>query len=82
MPSDASPTTILKITKAFEAKLRSGLKKSLFGVKATPLIVGFSGGADSTALLLSLKSVLPNSQHLCAVHIEHGLRGDLSKKRC
>ncbi len=80
MISDASPTTILKIKKAFEAKLRKGLKKSVYKAKSTPLLVGFSGGADSTALLLSLKSTLPKSQHLCAVHVEHGLRGDLSKK--
>ncbi|MDE0331529.1 MAG: tRNA lysidine(34) synthetase TilS [Nitrospinae bacterium] len=80
MTSEAPQSTFLKIKKTFEAKVRRGLKKSVYETGAAPLIVGFSGGADSTALLLSLKSILPKSQHLCAVHIEHGLRGGLSKK--
>lgn len=80
MSSDAPQSTPLKIKKTFEAKVRRGLKKSLFRVDAAPLIVGFSGGADSTALLLSLKSILPESQRLCAIHIDHGLRGARSKK--
>ena len=80
MTSDTSQTNLFKIKKTFEAKVRKGLEKSAYVAKPTPLLVGFSGGADSTALLLSLKSVLPESQLLCAVHIEHGLRGGLSKK--
>ena len=72
--------TSLKVKKIFEAKVRKGLKKSAYKARPTPLLVGFSGGADSTALLMSLKSLLPESQPLCAVHVEHGLRGSLSKK--
>ncbi len=68
----------LKPKKKFEAKVRKGLKKSAYRAGTGPLLVGFSGGADSTALLLSLMSLLPESQPLCAVHVEHGLRGDLS----
>lgn len=80
MTSDALQVTALKIKKTFKAKVRKGLKKSAYEAKSAPLLVGFSGGADSTALLVSLKSLLPASQPLCAVHVEHGLRGDLSKK--
>ncbi len=80
MTSDTSQTNPLKIKKRFEAKVRKGLQKSAYAAESAPLMVGFSGGADSTALLLSLKSILPESQLLCAVHIEHGLRGGLSKK--
>ena len=36
-------------------------------------IVGFSGGADSTALLLLLEEAFPCIE---AVHLNHGLRGD------
>ena len=80
MSLDTSQTISWKIRKTFETKVRRGLKKSLYEGGTAPLLVGFSGGADSTALLLSLKSLLPESQPLCAVHVEHGLRGDLSKK--
>ena len=80
MTPDTSQVTALKIKKTFEAKVRKGLKKSAYEAKPAPLFVGFSGGADSTALLLSLKSVFPESQPLCAVHVEHGLRGALSRK--
>ena len=76
----ASQGTSLKAKKVFEAKVRKGLRKSAYEARSTPLLVGFSGGADSTALLMSLKSLLPESQPLCAVHVEHGLRGSLSKK--
>ena len=78
--SGASQGTSLKVKKIFETKVRMGLRKSLYKAKSTPLLVGFSGGADSTALLMSLKSLLPESQPLCAVHVEHGLRGSMSEK--
>lgn len=42
------------------------------------IVLGFSGGADSTALLLLLQALLerPDSQpgHLVAVHVDHGIR--------
>ena len=38
-----------------------------------PVQVGFSGGADSCALLLALQQL---GQALTAVHFQHGLRGD------
>ena len=42
------------------------------------LRIGFSGGADSTALLLLLLNWGWNSRTLEAVHFEHGLRGSES----
>ncbi len=80
MISDSSRPVSLKIKKTFEAKVRKGLKNSAYQSGTAPLLVGFSGGADSTALLLSIKSVLSDSQPLCAVHVDHGLRGNLSKR--
>lgn len=43
-------------------------------------IVGFSGGADSTALLHVLISLREELQlaHIVAVHVDHGLRGEES----
>ena len=80
MISDGAQPISLKTKKTFEAKVRRGLGNSAFQAGAAPLLAGFSGGADSTALLLSLKAVLPDSQPLCAVHVDHGLRGELSRK--
>lgn len=40
---------------------------------ASRILVGFSGGADSTALLLLLREIVPCP--LTAVHLHHGLRG-------
>ncbi len=37
------------------------------------VIIGFSGGADSVALLYALKSL---GYNVLALHIEHGIRGD------
>lgn len=41
--------------------------------------IGFSGGADSTALTLVLREIAPQLElKLKAVHFEHGIRGDAS----
>ncbi len=43
------------------------------------ILVGFSGGADSTALLYSLKQISKEMAfNLRAVHFEHGIRGETS----
>ncbi len=43
------------------------------------ILVGFSGGADSTALLYSLKQISKEMPfNLRAVHFEHGIRGETS----
>ena len=60
--------------------MRKGLERCGYKAGPAPLLVGFSGGADSTALLLSLESLLPEPRSLCAVHVEHGLRGEASEK--
>jgi tRNA(Ile)-lysidine synthase len=50
-----------------------------YGDMAGEYYVGFSGGIDSTALLLMLVAAgIP----VTAVHFEHGLRGDESKADC
>ncbi|MEQ3552002.1 tRNA lysidine(34) synthetase TilS [Pseudonocardia nematodicida] len=41
-------------------------------VRAAPPVVGCSGGADSTALLLAVRSVVPGPVH--AVVVDHGLQ--------
>ena len=44
------------------------------------IFVGFSGGADSTALLLLLSQV---GLDMTAVHFQHGIRGeDAARRRC
>ncbi len=41
------------------------------------ILVGFSGGADSTALLHILKTYADiHGARLCAAHVNHGIRGD------
>ncbi|MBT3350295.1 MAG: tRNA lysidine(34) synthetase TilS [Nitrospinaceae bacterium] len=72
-----------EIIRNFEAKVRKGcIHCGMESVKG-PLLVGFSGGADSTALLLSLYSIMADSgkwpDSLTAVHIEHGIRPGASE---
>lgn len=43
----------------------------------SPAIAMISGGGDSTALLLFLSRILP-SEHLSALHLNYGLRGEQS----
>lgn len=55
---------------------------SIYSFEYKKIYVGFSGGADSTALLLLLHADAINSSHnnfhFEAVHFEHGLRGEES----
>ena len=55
---------------------------SIYSFEYKKIYVGFSGGADSTALLLLLQADSINSSHnnfhFEAVHFEHGLRGEES----
>ena len=57
-----------------EAKLVQVVRASLKGVGLATdsmVLVGFSGGRDSTSLLAALRSILPNLQ---AVHVDHAVR--------
>lgn len=45
---------------------------------APQILVGFSGGLDSTVLLALLADIIP-VQRLCAVHINHGLSNNASQ---
>lgn len=80
MTSDIARASSSRTAKAFEAKVRKGLEKCGYEASPAPLLIGFSGGADSTALLLSLESLLAESRPLRAVHVEHGLRGASSRR--
>ena len=55
---------------------------SIYSYEFDKIYVGFSGGADSTALLLLLQAAATNSSQNTfkfeAVHFEHGLRGEES----
>jgi len=45
------------------------------------LVIAFSGGADSTALLaLAAKALTPQGARLIAAHLDHGLRGAESRR--
>jgi tRNA(Ile)-lysidine synthase len=73
-----------EIIRIFEAKVRKGcIRCNIEDIKG-PLLVGFSGGADSTALVLSLSSIMPGSgkwpASLTAVHVEHGIRPGTSDR--
>ena len=43
----------------------------------TPILVGLSGGADSTALFCAL---CERGAHVVAAHVDHGIRGDEAKR--
>ncbi|MDD3051015.1 MAG: tRNA lysidine(34) synthetase TilS [Candidatus Cloacimonetes bacterium] len=56
--------------------LKNGLIK-----KGFKIIVGFSGGSDSTALMIALKHFsVPYKLKVLAAHVNYGLRGDDSEK--
>lgn len=61
-------------------------EKVAFSVKDAqkPIVIGFSGGADSSALLYSLISCISKSDIIC-VHVNHMIRGseaDLDESHC
>ncbi len=49
------------------------------GVSEKRMIVGFSGGSDSMALLHTLV-ICVGADKLCAVHVNHGIRGEEAKR--
>jgi tRNA(Ile)-lysidine synthase len=70
-PTSRSPARVRRL---FEAAVRRGLATSGLSTTTGPLIIAASGGADSTALLLALRAVLP-AIDITVCHIDHGLRG-------
>ena len=57
------------------------IKKEALICEGDTVIVGISGGADSVCLLrilLELQQAMPFT--LCAVHVEHGIRGEASRE--
>ncbi len=49
--------------------------------RGSHILAGVSGGADSVCLLLILKELLPYyDASLTAVHVEHGIRGEESRR--
>ncbi len=53
---------------------RAATPRELSGLpEGTPILVGFSGGADSRALL---ELLIGSGAEVCAAHVNHGIRGD------
>ena len=79
MGTQPSRSASAKIVRLFEAKVRRGGARCRLWERKGPFVVGYSGGADSTALLLSLavlleKAGLRAEERLLALHVHHGLR--------
>ena len=56
------------------------IKKEKLMTEGDTVIVGLSGGADSVALLLVLLELRQRIGYtLLAIHVEHGIRGDLKR---
>lgn len=60
-------------TTQFEQQISAFICQHTLFPAATPVYVGFSGGADSTALCLVLQQL---NISFTAVHLHHGLRGE------
>jgi len=53
------------------------INKNIGVIKDSKIAVGVSGGADSVCLLLMLSELKDRLDFdLCAVNVEHGIRGD------
>ena len=66
-----------RVMNGFENKVLNFIKEQEMTKPGDMIVVGFSGGADSTALLTvlwELRAILKIS--LTAVHVEHGIRQD------
>ena len=62
------------------ATLISELRGQLAMLPAGPILVGFSGGMDSTVLLHALASLAPvRERGLRALHVDHGLHADSAR---
>ncbi len=61
-------------------EIREELERRMGPLPAESALVGFSGGADSTALLILLLPLREKGLRLEAVHVNHGLRGRESEE--
>ncbi|MCX7784673.1 MAG: tRNA lysidine(34) synthetase TilS [candidate division WOR-3 bacterium] len=69
------------MTNSFEKKVLNTIKKYRMLAKGDKVLVGFSGGPDSMALLYCLKRLKPVLNiHLYAMHVNHQLRPKLADK--
>jgi tRNA(Ile)-lysidine synthase len=58
-----------------------GLELDRLGIRATGVLVGVSGGADSVALLRGLNALAePFGLRLVAAHLDHGMRPEAAEK--
>ena len=65
---------------AFETKVLNFIRDNSMVDPDTTILVGFSGGADSTALLTALYELRHVLRiQLAAVHVNHGIRDDAEK---
>jgi len=75
-----TPASIPAATRdRFLAGLAAGLPRG--GIWSAPVVVGVSGGADSTALLLGLVASAPPGGRIVVAHAEHDLRAAAADDR-
>ena len=59
----------------FKQKFKNACLISGLSNSTGPIVVGFSGGSDSAALLFSVNLEFASKRKIIAVHVNHGLRG-------
>ena len=65
--------SLRSVTRGFEQRLRRRLSATPM-LEHEPIVVAFSGGPDSLALLAGLARIIDDKGRLLAVHVDHGLR--------
>ncbi len=70
-----------KIREIFEIAMKTVKRLDMMPYIKEGVVVGFSGGADSVMLLLFLNYLKSNHNFpLCAIHVNHGIRGDEAER--
>lgn len=65
---------------SFEKNVSDTIQKYNMLKRGDRIVLGLSGGADSSALLCSLHKIYKNDITIIAVHLNHGIRGDEAKR--